>query len=230
MLIIIDKKIPEEAKNNLRKYGELVMLGITGVTERSISGHPDIFFCKTQNKLIIAPNLPEDYKIILLENNIPFFKGKSEVSAKYPEAAHYNAVITKTHLIHRTDITDKEILNDCINLSKIHVSQGFTRCSLLALNENNFITSDEGIYKIIISFGFHVLLVTTDNIILPGQRYGFIGGACGIHENKLFIIGNLKHHKDGEKIKQFAGSINYNIIELYNGPLFDGGSIIFIQQ
>ena len=155
MLIIADKKIPEEAKCKLQKFEKLVLLETSGITEESISGHPDIYFCKTQNRLIVAPNLPEDYKSILTTNNILFSEGKTHVGLKYPEAAHYNAVITDNYLIHRTDITEPEILNDCNDLSKIHVGQGFTRCSLLALKANNFITSDEGIYKTLISFGFN---------------------------------------------------------------------------
>jgi hypothetical protein len=229
MLIIIDKNIPEEAKRNLQHYGELVLLETNSITEPSISGHPDIFFCKTGKGLITAKNLPEKLKNILKQQNISFTEGASDVLAVYPDAAHYNAVITKTHLIHRSDITDKEILNDCSELKKIHVSQGYTRCSMLSLDENNFITSDEGIYKTLISLRFECLLVSAKDIILPGQRYGFIGGACGILEDRLFVIGNLKHHKDGEIIRKFAGLQGYSIIELYDGPLFDGGSIIFIQ-
>jgi len=228
MLIIADKKIPEEAKNNLQKFGELVLLETTGITEESISGHPDIFFCKTQNKLIIAPNLPEKFKTIFTENNILFSEGKFKVGLKYPEAAHYNAVITENYLIHRTDITELEILNDCEQLSKIHVGQGFTRCSLLALKENNFITSDEGIYKTLNSLGLKTLLVSSENIILPGHRYGLFGGTCGIHEDKVFFIGSLANYKDGNKVRNFLESLGYSIVELYNGDLFDGGTILFL--
>ena len=44
MLIIADNRIPLEAKNKLEKYGKLVLLKTSGITENSISGHPDIFF------------------------------------------------------------------------------------------------------------------------------------------------------------------------------------------
>ena len=228
MLIIVDKKIPDEAKNNLQKYGELVLLETTGITEESISGHPDIFFCETQNKLIIAPNITEKFKTILTQNNILFNEGKYNVGLKYPEAAHYNAVLTDNYLIHRTDITEKEILNDCDDLSMIHVTQGFTRCSLLALKENNFITSDEGIYKTLNSLCLKTLLVSTENIILSGHRYGLFGGTCGIHEDKIFFIGSLANYKDGGKVKIFLELLGYSIVELYNGDLFDGGSILFL--
>jgi len=66
MLIITDKKIPEQAKINLSKYGEHILLETSKITDESISGHPDVFFCKTLKKLIIAPNTPFFYKNIWL--------------------------------------------------------------------------------------------------------------------------------------------------------------------
>lgn len=228
MIIIADKRIPAEALQNLRNYGELVLFETTGITEESISCHPDIFFCKTPQSLIIAPNLPLKYKTILAEKNIAFIEGDSIAGMEYHGAARYNAVVTETHLIHRTDITDTAILNNCPDLDKINVRQGFTRCSLLPLKENNFITSDEGIYKTLNKPGFRVMLVSAKNIILHGHKNGFFGGACGVAGNTVFITGNLNHFPDGEKVKQFILKMGYDIVELYDGPLFDCGSLLFL--
>lgn len=228
-LIIADKKIPEEAKINLQKYGELVLLETTGITEESISGHPDIFFFSSQKELIVAPNLPQAYKELLHKKNISFKEGCLKVEEKYPMAARYNAVVTEKYFIHRTDISDPEILKSSKHLKQINVRQGFTRCSLLPLRENNFITSDNGIYEALVKQGMQVLLVNPENIILPGHAYGFFGGTCGIYDDSVFFLGSLTHHCDGEKIKIFLKNLGYNIIELYDGPLFDGGSIFFIS-
>ena len=228
MLIIADNRIPAQAKVNLQKYGEVIWLETSDITEASISGHPDIFFCKTDKHFIIAPNLPNEYKRLLSDHHIGFVEGSKAVKHSYPEAAVYNAVITENLLIHKTDITDTAILNDCKDLKQINVRQGFARCSLLPLRRNHFITSDEGIHKTLVKKGFQALLVNSDEIILPGHSHGFIGGTCGILENKIFIIGSLSFYNDSEKIKTFISQLDYEIIELYNGPLFDGGSLIFI--
>jgi hypothetical protein len=230
MLIIVDKKIPEEARINLQKYGELVLLETTGITEESISGHPDIFFFSTQNELIVAPNLPDSYKGLLRERKITFKEGSKNVEEKYPEAAHYNAVVTDKYIIHRADISDSEIIESTKHLQQIHVRQGFARCSLLPLRENNFITSDNGIYEALVKQGMQVLLVSPENIILPGHQYGFFGGTCGIVENTVFFLGSLSQYCDGEKVRIFLKNLGYKITELYNGPLFDGGSLLFISQ
>jgi len=228
MLIIADKKIPEKAKSNLRKYGELVLLETKGITEESISGHPDIFFCRTPGTLVIAPNLPETVKKILSEKNIAFTEGSSPVEVKYPFSASYNAVVTENFFIHHTGITDTIVTDNCIHLSKIHVLQGYTRCNLLRLDEGHFITSDKGIYKTLTEKGLFALYVSPSDIILPGHDYGFFGGACGIFENTFFVIGNLSKYCDGEKVKSFVEKFHYDIIELYDGPLFDGGSVLFL--
>jgi hypothetical protein len=93
-----------------------------------------------------------------------------------------------------------------------------------------FITSDEGIYKTLKINGFPSLFVNAEDIILHGHKHGFFGGACGIFENKIFALGNLDGYSDGKKVKTFINSLGYDIIELYDGQLFDGGSIIFIPQ
>ena len=49
----------------------------------------------------------------------------------------------------------------------------------------------------------------------------------GVHGNMVFIIGSLDHHHEGNSIRSFLENLKYEIIELYDGPLYDGGSILF---
>lgn len=229
MLIIADKRIPDEAKQNLYKYGKLFLLETDGITERSISGHPDVFICDTGKKLVLAPNIPATITKVLAEKKVPFVFGAKPVNPDYPEAAGYNAVITEDTIFHRSDITDKKILDECRGYNIIHVNQGFTRCSLLPVDGKHFITSDEGIHKTLMGQDYITLKVSVNGIVLKGQPHGFFGGACGIYENKIFILGNLNHYRDKRKIELFAGLMNYGIVELFDGPLFDGGGIIFLK-
>jgi len=228
MLIIADKKIPEDAKNNLRKYGELVFIETKGITEESISGHPDIFFCKTNDVLFVAPNLPDFYKDLLIKNKVSFIKGNTSVGMDYPAAASYNAVLNERFYIHRCDISDSKLLENCNHLQRVNVRQGFTRCSLLLLKENHYITSDEGIHKALRLLSFSGILVNAKDIVLSGQIHGFFGGTCGVYESAVFFTGSLSHYSDGEKVKLFLKHLGYKIIELSDSPLFDGGSILIV--
>jgi len=228
MLIFADNRIPCSAKEKLSEYGEIVNFSTSGITYESISGHPDIFFCQVNNQLIVAPNLPDTYKDIFTKNSIPFIEGESPVENKYPGTSRYNIVATDKYLIHNFRYTDSVITNTGDDLDLIHSGQGYTRCSLLPLRNDCFITSDQGIYRVLNGYKLDTLFVEPDKIILPGMKHGFFGGVCGIYKNKIFIIGTLSNLKNAEKIKVYLNNLDYEIVELYDGPLFDGGGIFFI--
>ena len=141
--IIADGRMPEEAKKNLKKLGDVFFLNPTETTYKSISAHPDIFFFQTKDGLIYAPNAPKRIIKELKKRKIKLTEGKKEVGKKYPETVPYNAVGIGDTLIHNIKHTDPTILS--LYENHIHVNQGYTRCNLVALNENAFITSDEAI-------------------------------------------------------------------------------------
>ncbi|MEZ5083906.1 MAG: hypothetical protein R2750_10720 [Bacteroidales bacterium] len=230
MLIIADKRIPDEAKLNLQGIGEVLFLESENIVYETISGHPDIFFCQVNNKLIIAPNLPAKYKLVLKKKNIEFEEGEENVGLKFPETAKYNVVATNNFLMHNFRYTDSKILEHQGDLYPVHLNQGYSRCNLLPLKNDHFITSDHGIYRILKNFKVNVLMVNPSDIILPGVKHGFFGGCCGVLHDTVFIIGSLSKFKDGEKVSEFLSASGYKIVELYNGPLFDGGSILFIDD
>lgn len=228
MLAIVDKRIPGEAKINLSKYYDIVELETKGVTFDYLSGHPDIFFCKVNNHLIYASNTPKNFIDELKQHNITLHRGNLPVTDEYPGCAHYNAVVTKGIIIHNSNVTDKAIHESNKDAEIIHVNQGLTRCSLLAITQDHFITSDNGIYKILSSLKKNVLSVSDKDIILTGLPNGLFGGTCGLINGKLFLLGSLKHYSDSEKLKNFLTKLEIEIVELYDGPLFDGGSILFV--
>jgi hypothetical protein len=147
MLIIVDHKISPGAKEKLSAYGELLELKTEGITYPAISGHPDIFFCQSQDKLIVAPNLPKQYFDKLSASKIEFICGEFPVGAEYPASARYNAVATSNYLIHNFRHTDFMITRTLEDLHPVHVDQGYCRCNLLPLKDDHFITSDAGIFK-----------------------------------------------------------------------------------
>lgn len=227
MLIIIDSRIPYEAKARLRELGDLLELSTDGVTYPAISGHPDIFFTQVDDQLLVAPNLPARYFEILKKYRVSFIKGESPVGNKYPETAAYNAVVTSQYLVHNPKITDVLLLKSCESKIKIQVKQAYTRCNLIFLNEDHAITSDVGIAVEMEENKIETLLVSPEGIELPGFKNGFFGGCCGLYENRLFILGNLDKFPDGKRVRDFIIKNNFEIVELCDTPLFDGGGIFF---
>ena len=227
MLFIVDKNISKQTNENLREFGDVIMFETQGITYPAISNHPDIFFCKVDNKLIYSPNTPQNF-IKQIRTKIECVEGKTCVDNKYPLSAKYNAVVSDNFLIHNLKITDKLIIESTRQKKIINVKQGYCRCNVLPLRENHFITSDEGIYKSLMDSGLKSLYVKPDDIILPGVKYGFFGGACGVTDDTVVILGSLKHFSDGLIVRDYLINLKYNIVELYDGPLFDGGSILII--
>ena len=128
--IIADGRMPEEAKRNLKKLGDVLFLNPTEITYKSISAHPDIFFFQTEDGLIYAPNAPKKIVKELKKRKIKLTEGKKEVGKKYPETVPYNAVGIGDTLIHNLKHTDSTILS--LYENHIHVNQGYTRCNLVA--------------------------------------------------------------------------------------------------
>ncbi|MBQ8223238.1 MAG: radical SAM protein [Bacteroidales bacterium] len=244
--IIADSRMPEEAKKNLKKLGNVLFLNPTEITYNSISSHPDIFFFQRDNSLIYAPNAPKKIIKELRKRKVNLIEGKKEVGKKYPKTVPYNAVGIGNLLIHNLKHTDSTILS--LYENHIHVNQGYTRCNLLALNENVFITSDKGIFNEVnrqqttdnshCPHEFHVetygrtsvLYIDPKQIKLEGQKNGFFPGCCGVWKNNLIVCGSTKNLKDKEELDKFLKDNNFNLIELYDGDLIDVGSVFVINN
>ncbi len=228
MLIIIDKKTPQNAKLKLAEYGELVEFQTQGITYEAISGHPDIFFSQIENQLVVAPNLPEQYIQKLKDKNISFLLGEEAVGVKYPASSKYNIVADRDYLIHNFRNTDSAIIQLAEDMDLIQVDQSYTRCNLIPLGNKHYITSDKGVERTLKRFDLEVFYVDPEGIQLSGYKNGFIGGCAGILNQQIFFNGKLSYLKDSDAIKAFLKSQKFEIIELYDGPLFDGGSLIFL--
>ena len=229
--IIADARMPEEAKKNLKKLGDVLFLNPTDITYKSISAHPDIFFFQTKDGLIHAPNAPKRIVKELKKRKIKLTEGKKEVGRKYPETVPYNAVGIGDTLIHNLKHTDETILS--LYENHIHVNQGYTRCNLVALNGNSFITSipDNRLCPSeshVETYGrTSILHIDPKQIKLEGHDHGFFPGCCGVWKNNLIVCGSTKHLKEKEALDKFLKDNGFNLIELYDGELVDVGSVFF---
>ena len=244
--IIADSRMPEEAKKNLKKLGDVLFLNPTDITYKSISAHPDIFFFQTKDGLVYAPNAPKRIVKELKKKKIKLTEGKKEVGRKYPDTVPYNAVGIGNTLIHNLKHTDETILS--LYENHIHVNQGYTRCNLVALKEGVFITSMED-YKTtrpqdnrqeclsLSNAGLgastssatekSILYIDPKQIKLEGHDHGFFPGCCGVWKNNLIVCGSTKHLKEKEELDKFLKDNGFNLIELYDGELVDVGSVFF---
>lgn len=224
-LIIADKKLPLPAKNVLKTLGEAIFLQTDLMVYKSISGHPDVFMCQGDECLVVAPGLPAEILTRLMDSGIRVITGQSNPGKAYPDSARYNAVVTEEFIIHNLKITDPAISGSFPGRKSLQVNQGYTRCNLLALDNDHFITSGKGIEKALQAVGKTVLFVDPSPVKLRGQKYGFFPGCCGILQNEVLISGSLKYHPQGGEIGDYIKNADLGIRELFDGILTDVGGI-----
>jgi hypothetical protein len=229
MLIIADYRYPEEIKSKLAALGELVLFNASGSVYESIKGHPDIFLCETPGGLVVAPNTPAAIIKALEKHLRSYHLGKNPVGENHPATIPYNAVVTKTNIIHNEKHTDNRIREINPELQSVHVGQGYTRCSLFPLDQNTLVTSDRGIEKAL-SKQFEVHFFSSEKVLLPGQKHGFLGGCLGRMDQTIFFAGRLDTLPEYKKLQDLLSEKNLDYTELYDGPLIDGGGLFFLRS
>ena len=141
MKLIIDSRMREEEKRYINKYGEIIEINPKLDVYEEISGHPDIFICKINDKVILSPNLREDNYINI--ENCEY--GEEYLEKKYPSDIKYNICQIGNNVVHDFRYTDERVIETInkYNLNKIQVNQGYSNCSISVISENACITSDK---------------------------------------------------------------------------------------
>ncbi len=230
MFAIIDHRAPEEVKKNLsEKVQGVFEFSSSNVTYNSVSGHPDIFIFQHQNELIIAPNSPQDLITFLDENRINYRLGNNPVGESLKESTWYNTVCSDEHIYAKEGSSDQTILNVVKSKTPIHLSQAYTRCSMLPVGDG-VITSDGGIAKRLKEEKIDHFLFDPKQIKIVDHKYGFLGGTCGILEDTVCFMGNALLHSDGEALVKYIENKGYKVEYLGSDYLYDGGGIFFVSQ
>ncbi|MEA3489264.1 MAG: hypothetical protein U9R44_02840 [Candidatus Omnitrophota bacterium] len=235
VLIIHDKRLPGEYKKALKKkLPSADLLPFRGISNvyGSISCHPDICLFQLDRETVIhSPGLPGDQLLPLEKNGMELVEGEESPSGEYPHAARYNAVRIRNVVFHNFDCTDPVILEkiERRGLKAVSVAQGYTRCSVLTVGEKGIITSDRSIAGAAESEGFDVLVLSAGSVVLPGEKYGFIGGAVGVApDGTVVFLGDPAFHPEGDEIIGFLTRYNIDYIALEGMPLYDAGSLLMI--
>lgn len=234
MYAFADYRITDEEILNLSKLNiEVIKIPKCNRVYEAINGHPDIQINvlknSTDNKLIVHKDISEDFRNILEEKNIKYIVSEKSLERSYPSDIILNALILKNYFIHTLAYTDENLFNSQISKINVNVPQGYTKCSVLPINENALITSDKGIYKVLKEYDFDILLLPPGDILLPSLDYGFIGGTGGmISNNRIAFFGELDYYKYGNEVKSFLSRHGVSPIYLKKGKLIDRGSLIVL--
>lgn len=234
-LCVIDMRAKKEVIENIKKYGaDVILSGRCRELYDSVSCHPDMYMHHLGGKYIVAaPNAPDDTMRELANRGFNIIRGEKAAAGKYPDNVAYNVARIGDWAVCNIKHTDRILLNyfHDMNIKLIDVKQGYAKCSICIVNAGALITSDEGIYRVLLKYGFDILKIRPGHIELPGLNYGFIGGASGLLDaGTMFFAGNLLTHPDYNNIEIFLKKYNINTKPLSNEVLFDVGSIIPLKE
>lgn len=197
-----------------------------------VSSHADMLMLVLDNTVFcyedyFLENL-EIFEMLKESKNIIFVS--NECKKEYPYDISLNVLIVGNNLICNKKYVAKEVINyaDTHGYTVIDVKQGYSACSTLVVNESLAITSDVAIKKAIESIGKTAFLIDNSSINLPGYNCGFIGGASGAFDNKIYFFGTADYLLKNEEIASELKKQNVEIISIIPDGVYDFGGIKFI--
>ena len=183
-------------------------------------------------------HLPEqrhaDMQLLIIDGRL--FKlsdCEKTVMREYPNNVLLNCLYHNHRLYGNVKAIDPVVIRYCKeqNIPVENVNQGYSRCSVMPVNDNAVITADRSLQKALVKNGAEVLLIQPGDIRLDGYPYGFIGGAGFTDNDTVFFFGNVRKHPDYEKIKVFCNRYDSKIeILCPSEPLTDIGGAVLINS
>ena len=155
-----------------------------------------------------------------------------DVGRDYPRDVGLNALRMGNKLFLRRASASEALLAaaERTGIEIVDVKQGYPACTVLKLSDSAAITADRGMAATLEKHGIRVTLIDSGDVSLPPYEYGFIGGAGEADGGKLFFFGDVKTHRDADKIIAAAEAEGLRIVPLSTGVLRDLGGILFTEH
>ena len=226
MIAYISQNADNRIIESLRREGfEVHLLAPFDALTAPTNTHADMLLLSVGDTVFVHKDYPVELSDV---KNV--VKIDEPIGSKYPSDVRLNIAIVGKNAICNTKYASRTILNHLKNQGYeiAHVPQGYAHCSTCIVSTNALITADESIFEAAKMLGIDALKIVSGHISLPPYDYGFIGGASGTDENKVYFCGSLSHHPDGEKIREFIKKHGKDVCELTPLPLEDIGGMLLI--
>ena len=234
-ICVISRDVPKKIKERLAEKFDIIELPPDDTIASPASCHPDMLISIIGKRIIVPAEYylkaKEEIDAIASYGNLKIIKSNFPRSVEYPEDISVNSLICDDNIFCLKKHTAPEILRaaEDYGYKAENVRQGYAACSAVSFGRS-VVTADTSIKKAAESQGLSVLHIVPGHIVLDGYTEGFIGGASGVCEDRVFFFGSLDFHPDGEKIKKFLQENNKEYISLYDGELLDFGGIKFVKK
>lgn len=235
--VIADSRLSKAAEMTLARFGyNLIKLPPSRYLPEGISSHPDSLICKIKDEIITfadysdeAAYVFQDVRELYPQIKVSFSSGTPGKS--YPDDSKFNALVMGDKLFARLDSLDELVRRAAEErgLCLINVKQGYPACTTLALDPSHAITADSGMARVLSQSGIDVCLIETGHILLPPYDYGFIGGAAGVSDGRVYFMGDYSAHPSAAEIEAATRAAGLRPISLCDGLLTDLGGLVFLD-
>ena len=229
--IIIGEKYRKVLENPLKKHNiSIICAENNPYVDERLSGHVDLSVVHLGDNRIIAAEYLKDSELInkLVESGFEAEFVDNPKNRDYPNDALLNVCILGEKVICNPKTSEPGI---CRDRTVISCNQGYTKCSVIAVDCKSIITSDKLIARNAAMYGIETLLVNDCFVKLHGFDKGFIGGtAFKISNNKIAFTGAIDCIETKNAIESFLNERGIEAVYLTNEKIIDIGSAIPIIE
>ncbi len=217
--------------NHLKKLGINVVHSVPNKNiDARISNHVDLAAIHIGDNKVVVDKYQTAINEELSQLGFEVIVSEKSVEGGYPCDCILNQAIIGEYHIGNLNICDNTILN-YTDLKRINVKQGYTKCSIVVVNENSILTDDVSIHENSLKNGLNSLLISKGDVFLNGYNYGFIGGsAAKISENEILFFGDIQMHRDYKRIVDYLRGFGIKIIFIKNYRLTDIGGLVLLTE
>ena len=233
--VIADERLDARCEKSLTERGfEIIKLPPSPRLQTPVASHPDMLMFMIGDRLICHSSYfmiaKDTLQRIAHRGDLEIELSDEIFSCDYPNDVLFNSALLGDRLICRKKSTSELIKARMQDENIINVNQGYAKCSIVTVGDNAIITADPSIAKAARTCGINVLELGSSSVRLDGYDCGFIGGASGDDGEHIVFCGDISLHPEGEKIKSFCRENRREPVSLSPLPLYDYGSLIFIQN
>ena len=194
-----------------------------------VATHADMIFT-VFNKLLFFhcsyyEIYPNEVEFLSYYSDMDLCITEDERNSLYPFDVGLNALDIGGRLICRKD-SICEALRD---YPLINTKQGYAACTSL-FAAGTVITADKATIKACMENNIPYYEISGKDILLPGYDTGFIGGACGVYKDTVYIYGNPQLSQSGRQLAEFCKIKGLSLYSVNDGPVTDIGGIKFLER
>ncbi len=220
---VISGEMPEEMRSNLAEFtDEVIPLPPDDDLAAPVRCHPDMVFAVLDGRLFVHRRYiqahPTAVERICTLGGFDLTVTDDRRETRYPYDVGFNAAVWCENLLCRPDATSPALLGHAKSSGYriVPLKQGYAGCSCLTTDEAVY-TLDRGIAKSLGNAGIPCVLLE-GSILLPGYDGGFLGGATGYVDGRIFLCG-----------RTFPG-LPSSVLSLADSPVTDYGGIKFFRK